>query len=128
MPLLYKIEPKKNPQDLTAPPKYYARAITSKKAATDVLAEGVSKRTTYDRAEVYAMLMVLSDLVCERLAEGESIDLLELCIVSPTLSSSGAETEADFNVNSNIRKIGVNIRPKAKLIEAVNKATVQKMS
>ena len=61
---------------------------------------------------IIGVLTPLSDTVANRLAMGRSVDLLDLCIISPKVSSESVENEADFNAGSYMRKVGVNIRVK----------------
>jgi len=58
---------------------------------------------------------------------GRSVDLLDLCILSPALASTGADAEADFNVKTHIKKVGVNIRAKRNLLQAVANAGLQRV-
>ena len=53
--------------------------------------------------------------------------MLDLCILSPALASTGADAEADFNVKTHIKKVGVNIRAKRNLLQAVANAGLQRV-
>ena len=126
MAITYKVVPKKNPQDLNAAPKYYAQVVVTGKDSTASIANELAQNSTMNRGEIVGFLTMLQDIISNRLVQGRSIDLLGLCDISPKISSSGADSEAKFNANTHILKIGINIRAKKKLVEAVAKAGVQR--
>ncbi len=126
MAIKYKIIPRKNPQDLTAAPKYYAKAVVTGKDSTNSLAREVAMNTTMGRADILGVLTAMGEIIEKRLAMGRSVDLLDLCILSPAISSSGVDNEADFNATSHVKKVRINIRPKKNLLEAVQKAGLER--
>ena len=127
MAIRFKIVQRKNPRDLEAPPKYYGSVVTTGKAKTSDLAKEVAENTTLNAAELELALRLLSQVSRRRLAEGQSVDVLDLCTLTPTVSTEGAETEADFNMSSHLRKVTVRIRPKKELLEAVRSASLEKV-
>ena len=126
MAIKFKLVPKRNPQDMNAAPQFYAQVAVSGKDTTNTLAKEIAQNTTMGRADIIGVLTALSDAVANRLAMGRSVDLLDLCIISPKVASEGVDNEADFNAGSHMRKVGVNIRPKKNLIQAVENAGVEK--
>jgi len=126
MAIKFKLVAKKNPQDFAAAPKFYAQVVPTGKDSTATLAKEIAQNTTMGRADIVGVLTALGEVVANRLAMGRTVDLLDLCIISPKISSEGVESEAVFNAGRNIRKVGVNIRAKKNLIQAVENAGVQK--
>jgi len=126
MAIKYKIVTRKNPQDFEAAPKYYAQVVVDGKDSTQTLAQEIALSTTMGKADVIGVLTALGDIVGQHLAMGRNVDLLDLCILSPSITSTGAASEAEFNVKTNIKRVGVNIRAKRNLVEAVAKAGLQK--
>lgn len=66
----------------------------------------------------------------KRLIIGYDVDLLNLCILVSSISSAGADSEAEFNANTYntyIKKVGVKIRPKRSLVDVVQKAGVERV-
>ncbi len=86
----------------------------------------IAQNTTLNAGEVELALKVLGQVAERRVAEGQIVDLDNLCTIYPSISSDGADTEADFNANTHIRKVGVRIRPKANLVAAAQAAALQK--
>ncbi len=127
MAVRYKIVPKKNPQKLDDPPKYYAQVVVSGKDSTQALAKEIAQNTTLGRADIIGVLTALGEIVATHLAMGRSVDLLDLCILSPSISSAGANSEEEFNANTHIKKVGVKIRPKRSLVDVVQKAGVERV-
>ncbi len=128
MPVKFKLSQIKNPRDPEAPPKYFARVVTEGKDTTSGLAKEIALNTTVGRTEVMAVLTALSEYIEIALSKGRAVDLMNLCILRPSISSEGADTPEDFNTASNIRNVSVNIRPKMNLIRAVREAGLERVA
>jgi predicted histone-like DNA-binding protein len=116
MSILYHLVAKINAQDPSAPAKYYAQADTRRRLTTKDLAEAITSKTTLSETDVIAALMAIHHEVEIGLQEGKSIDLLDLCIIYPTLQSKGVDAPGDFRARKHIVRAGVRIRPKKSLI------------
>ena len=127
MSIKYKVVERKNPQDQAAPAKYYAQTIIDGKDDTEVLARIIAKNTTMGFADIHGVLLALGEVVPERLAIGRSVDLVNLCILSPGMRSAGADTPEEFNANEYIKRTKVNIRAKKYLREIIEDVSVQRV-
>jgi hypothetical protein len=83
---------------------------------TKDLAEAITSKTTLSETDVIAALLAIRHEVEIGLQEGKSIDLLDLCIIYPTLQSKGVDAPGDFRARKHIVRAGVRIRPKKSLI------------
>ena len=79
MPVRFKMIPKKN--NLVSPPevKYYPCAVSQGEVNLDDLARIVASRTTMSRPDCFGVIMALSDVIGESLADGNivKVDNLE---------------------------------------------------
>ena len=62
------------------------------------------------KADVYAVLISLEDVVKEAIQNGEIVRLGELCTLQVGLSSKGTLTEKEYE-DTNIKKARINFRP-----------------
>lgn len=60
----------------------------------------------YDRSDIMAVLIKMVDCMYEMLLEGKKVQLGDLGSFSPTISTEGADTAAEFTTR-NIKKVGV---------------------
>lgn len=106
----YSVVPRINPRDKEAAPKFYAQA----KARGDVnireMATRIQGTCTVTKADVYAVLVALEDVIVEALQNGEIVRLGELGTFQVGLSGKGAVTSEDYDT-SLIRKARINFRP-----------------
>lgn len=128
MPIKFKLIARKNPRDLQAPEKYYAAAIRTGKDDIYSLAEEIYPHTTMGKSDIIGVLTALGELIPKRLKLGRSIDLMDLCIFSPAVSSEGVETIEEFNSIKHIEKIRVNVQAKKSLKEIVKTFPVERIA
>ena len=106
----YSVVPRYNPTEKGTPPKYYAQAQARGSVSIREMAERIQSSCTVNKADVYAVLVALEDVIAEALQNGEIVRLGELCTLQVSLSGKGALTEDDFN-ESLIKRSKVNFRP-----------------
>ena len=97
MSIKFKVIPIRNPQNLTAAPKFYASASSDGLIDLDRLSEMIADGSTVRQNDVYAVLIGLVNIIQEILAAGLSVKLGKLGVFSIRLSSKGAETAAEVN-------------------------------
>ena len=91
----YSVIPKVNPRNREAEPKYYAIA----KARGDIniceMAERIQQTCTVTKADVYALLVALEDVIVDALRNGEIVRLMDIGTFQILLRTKGAVTEEE---------------------------------
>ena len=106
----YSVVPRIDPRQKTDPPKYYAQAQARGSANIREMAERIQSTCTVTKADVYAVLISLEDVVKEAIQNGEIVRLGELCTLQVGLSGKGTLTEEEYE-DSLIKKARINFRP-----------------
>ena len=94
MSVKYKVLPRKNPQDLLAPEKFYAAAIADGETDLDKLAEQISYQCTVTESDCYAVLLSLERNIISELEQGRIVKLGRLGNFQIGVSSQGKDTAA----------------------------------
>ena len=106
----YSVVPRYNPSQKDMPPKYYAQAQARGDVNVREMAERIQSTYTVTKADVYAVLVALEDVIVDALQNGEIVRLGELCTLQVGLSGKGALSEDDYEA-SLIKRAKVNFRP-----------------
>ena len=122
----YSVVPRKNPQEKGTPPKFYAQAQARGDVNIREMSERIQSACTVNKADVYAVLVALEDVIAEALQNGEIVRLGELCTLQVSLSGKGALTEEDYNT-SLIKKKRINFRPGTVLANAMASLSFSKV-
>ena len=122
----YSVVPRKNPQEKGTPPKFYAQAQARGDVNIREMSEHIQSACTVNKADVYAVLVALEDVIAEALQNGEIVRLGELCTLQVSLSGKGALTEEDYNT-SLIKKKRINFRPGTVLANAMASLSFSKV-
>jgi predicted histone-like DNA-binding protein len=110
MSVLFKGVQRTNPQDVTAPKKFYAQAIASDTTDLRELAELIASQSTVSRADCHAVLVALEDNIIRELQKGRIIRLGDLGSYQVGVSANGVITEEEVSANT-IKKAKINFRP-----------------
>ena len=127
MAVKFKSLPRKNPQDLVAPEKYYASAIADGEVNLDLLAEMISYQCTVTESDCYAVLISLEKNIISELGQGRIVKLGRLGNFQIGISSEGKDT-ADEVTDSAITKTRVLFRPGKRLRSLLNDLSFRKAS
>jgi predicted histone-like DNA-binding protein len=127
MSILYKVLPKKNPQDLLAPEKYYATAIADGIVDLDLLAELIADQCTVTEADCYAVLISLEKNIIRELGQGRIVKVGRLGNFKVGLSSEGMATADDVS-SSSIKKTKILFRPGKRMRKLLVDTTFRKSS
>ena len=122
----YSVVPRRNPSEKGAPPKYYAQAQARGDMNIREMSERIQAACTVNKADVYAVLVALEDVIAEALQNGEIVRLGDLCTLQVSLSGKGALTEEDYNT-SLIKKKRINFRPGRVLANAMSSLNFTKV-
>lgn len=121
----FKILPKKNPQDLAAPEKFYATAISDGEVDFDFLAEQIAYETTLTESDCIAVLFSLERNILRQLEQGKIVRVGRLGSFNVTLKSAGKDTLEDVTA-TDIVKGRVRFRPGKKLSKMTNELRYRK--
>jgi predicted histone-like DNA-binding protein len=127
MSILYRVLPKKNPQDLLAPEKYYATAIADGIVDLDLLAELIADQCTVTEADCYAVLISLEKNIIRELGQGRIVKVGRLGNFKVGLSSEGMATADDVS-SSSIKKTKILFRPGKRMRRLLVDTTFRKSS
>ena len=122
----YSVSPRINPRDKEAAPKFYAQAQARGDVSIREMAERIQSTCTVTKADVYAVLVALEDVIVEALQNGEIVRLGELGTFQLSLSGKGAVTEEDYNT-SLIKRAKINFRPGKVLAGALETLSFSKV-
>ena len=75
----YSVVPRINPREKNDPPKYYAQAQARGDVNIREMAERIQSTCTVTKADVYAVLVSLEDVVKDAIQNGEIVRLGDLC-------------------------------------------------
>ena len=123
----YSVVPRINPREKNDPPKYYAQAQASGDVNLREMSERIQATCTVTKADVYAVLVALEDVIVEALQNGEIVRLGELGTFQVSLSGKGAETSDDYDA-SLIKKARINFRPGLTLAGMLSSLSYSKVS
>ena len=122
----YSVVPRRNPSEKGTPPKYYAQAQARGDVNIREMAARIQSTCTVTKADVYAVLVALEDVIVEALQNGEIVRLGELGTFQLSLSGKGAATEEDFDT-SLIKKARINFRPGLTLADMLGSLSFSKV-
>ena len=122
----YSVVPRVNPQEKGTPPKFYAQAQARGDVNIREMSERIQSACTVNKADVYAVLVALEDVIAEALQNGEIVRLGDLCTLQVSLSGKGALTEEDYTT-SLIKKKRINFRPGRVLANAMSSLNFTKV-
>ena len=123
----YSVVPRINPREKNDPPKYYAQAQARGDVNLREMAERIQSTCTVTKADVYAVLVALEDVVSEAIQNGEIVRLGELCTLQVGLTGKGSLTEEDYNT-SLIKRAKINFRPGTSLANALASLNFSKVA
>ena len=114
-----------NPQDVTAPQKFYAKAVGDGRTDLKRLAKLVAMQCTVNRADCLAVLAALEDNIIMELQDGRIVQLGDLGTFQLGVSSTSSLTSEEVGSNS-VKKARLNFRPGEELKKMLNNLSYQK--
>lgn len=99
-----------NPQDVSAPHKFYAIAVGDGRTDLRRLAKMIAMQCTVNRADCLAVLAALEDNIILELQDGRIVELGELGTFQIGVTSTASATSDEVNTNS-VKKARLNFRP-----------------
>ena len=111
MPVLYKTYKNQNNASKTYG-QYYGRLVTTKTMTYDELCKHVSEHNSvYGEDVCRGVAMKLAVCMLEQLLEGKKVQFGDLGTFYLSAKCSGAATEDEFNVNTNIKGLYLRFAP-----------------
>ena len=106
----YSVVPRVNPRSKEDPPKYYAQAQASGDVSLREMSERIQSTCTVTKADVFAVLVAMEDVIIDALKAGEIVRMGDLGTFQIGLSGKGSLTEEEYD-GSLIQKARINFRP-----------------
>ena len=125
MSVKYQVLPRKNPQDITAPEKFYAAAVADGDVNLDKLAELISYQCTVTESDCYAVLLSLEHNIISELGEGRIVKLGRLGNFQVGVSSEGKDTASEVTASA-ITKSRILFRPGKRLRSMLESVSFRK--
>jgi predicted histone-like DNA-binding protein len=114
MAIKFKTQSRKNPQDMTAPEKFYAAAISNGETDMEALAEMIAYQSTLTDTDCYAVLRSLEHNIINELKQGRIVKLGSLGNFQVSISSGGRVTPEEVTA-TDVTKSRILFRPGKKL-------------
>jgi predicted histone-like DNA-binding protein len=127
MPIKFKTQSRKNPQDLTAPEKYYAASIGNGETDLEALATMISYQSTLTETDCFAVLKSLEYNIINELNQGRIIKLGSLGNFQISISSEGKISPEEVSA-ADVKKSRILFRPGKKLRQLLKTVSYQKAS
>jgi predicted histone-like DNA-binding protein len=125
MSISFKVLPRKNPQDFTAPDKYYAGVVSNGITDMEALSEMIAYQSTLTDTDCYAVLRSLEHNIINELNQGRIVRLGSLGNFQVGISSEGKATPEEVSA-LDIRKNRILFRPGKKMRQLLKTVTYQK--
>ena len=122
----YSVVPRINPREKNDPPKYYAQAQASGDVNIREMSERIQASCTVTKADVYAVLVSMEDVIIDALKSGEIVRLGDLGTFQIGVSGKGTLTEEEYD-SSLIQKARINFRPGVALSGILTNLTYAKV-
>ena len=100
---------------------YYAYPKSQQKLTNRMLVERIVRETSLSEGDVSNALISLSNVVCEALQLGMSVDLAELGSLRPVVPSKMMDTPEEVTVKDSLKTPKIVFTPKQKMRDAANK-------
>jgi len=126
MAVKYTVSERGNPLNPAQPKKWYANAKSTGDTTLRALGKEIAARSTVAPADTQAVLVALTEVLTEHLANGKIVRLGDFGAFQVSVSSTGAETKEKFNA-SLIKSSKVVFRPGIDLKEMQNNLKYEKV-
>ena len=100
---------------------YYAQPKTQQRMTTEMLIERIVRETSLSEGDVKNALASLSNVVCDALQLGMSVDLAELGNLRVSVSSKMMDTEKEVTAKNALNTPKIVFTPKQRMRDAANK-------
>ncbi len=126
MAVHFKMVPKKNIMVTPTEIKYYPCAVSQGKVDLNTLANKVASQSTMSKADCYGVIVGLTQVIADELADGNIVEIDSLGSLKLTLQGTPADSDAELG-KANITKINVVYRPSKELKEKLKETTFKRI-
>jgi predicted histone-like DNA-binding protein len=126
MAVKYTVSERGNPLKPTEPKKWYANAKAAGAVTLRALGKEIAARSTVSPADTQAVLVALTEVLVQHLAEGQIVRLGDFGAFQVSLGSEGAPSEEKFNA-ALIKNTKVVFRTGVELKEMLNNLKFEKL-
>jgi predicted histone-like DNA-binding protein len=126
MSVKYNVSERGNPLKPQEPKKWYASAKSTGDKPLKALGKEIAQRSTISAADTQAVLIALTEVLVEHLADGKIVRLGDVGSFQVSIGSEGAETEAKFSTTM-IKNKKVRFRPGADIKAMLNNLKFEKL-
>ena len=127
MAVKFNVSQRKDPRDQTSQPKYYATIKSSGRADTHSIARSINSMSTVSSVDTAAVLEAFLQVVPEKLAEGNIVELGDFGTFRVSVSSDGQDQAEDVTAR-NITDVRVLFNPGKRFVQVLNTVEFQKES
>jgi predicted histone-like DNA-binding protein len=107
--------------------KYYAVMASDGEIGIDELVQEIEKFSSLSEPDIRGVVVALENVIQNKLADSKVVRLEKLGTFYPTLSCEGKEEEKDVTEHC-IKRIGVNYRPGARILQTMRNAGFKKVT
>lgn len=121
----YGVCPRVNPQEKSAPPRWYGQIVSNQSVSIDELSEVVASRCTVKLADVLGVVTAFEGEMKKALLNSEIVELDRIGRFRVTVTGKGALTEEDYHPE-HIKGVNVRFAPAKYIKEVLSKAEFAK--
>ncbi|MXS69648.1 MULTISPECIES: DNA-binding protein [Chryseobacterium] len=125
MPITFNVIQKRNPQNPTAPQKFYADIVGNGQTTLEDLAKYASTVSTVSKADILAVLESTFSKIADDVADGKIVYVGEYFTLQAGGSSEGKDTAEEVNASS-IKTVKTIFRPGKMIKDALKLAEFKK--
>ena len=101
--------------------KWYAFPVVTETVDLDYIAERIQRNSTAKKSDAKAVLTEMVEVLTDCLQNSQRVKIEGLGSFKVGLSSRGADTPDDFNVNENVKGMRIIFQPETKTDSATHK-------
>ena len=101
--------------------KWYAFPVVTETVDLDYIAERIQRNSTAKKSDAKAVLTEMVEVMTDCLQNSQRVKIEGLGSFKVGLSSRGADTPDDFNVNENVKGMRIIFQPETKTDSATHK-------
>ena len=127
MAVKFNASSRKDPRDQSSQPKFYATVKSSGRADTNAIARSINSMSTVSSVDTAAVLEAFLNVVPEKLAEGNIVELGDFGTFRVTVSSQGQQQADDLSAR-HITGVRVVFAPGKRFKQLLNTTEFEKIA
>ena len=118
---LYKLQQNMNENMTKCYQKWYAKPVYTETVSLTDIAELIQRNSTAKKSDAKAVLTEMVEVMTDCLQNSQRVKIEGLGAFKIGLSSRGADSEEDFNVNENVKSVRIIFQPETTTDAATHK-------